>query len=124
MPRQAFTAPNVPTASGPYSACIRIGQMVWTAGQCGYLLDKTLVDSFEGQARQAFENLFAALAAGGCTEADVLSVNVFLANGDDFDRMNVVYRENFSEPYPVRTTVTVGLRPGVLFEVNAQAMVE
>jgi 2-iminobutanoate/2-iminopropanoate deaminase len=82
------------------------------------------VDGFEGQARQAFENLFAALAAGGCTEADVLSVNVFLANGDDFDRMNVVYRENFSEPYPVRTTVTVGLRPGVLFEVNAQAMVE
>jgi 2-iminobutanoate/2-iminopropanoate deaminase len=96
--------------------------MVWTAGQCGYLPDKQLVDGLEGQMHQAFKNLFQALESGGCTSDDVVAVNVYLADGDDFDAMNTVYREYFQEPYPVRTTITAGLRPGVLFEISAQAV--
>ena len=41
----------------------------------------------------------------------------------DFDRMNALYREFFAQPYPARTTVTAGLRPGVRFEITAQAYV-
>jgi 2-iminobutanoate/2-iminopropanoate deaminase len=52
----------------------------------------------------------------------VVSVNVFIVRSDDYDRMNGLYRSYFTEdPLPVRTTVTVGLRPGVLFEINAVA---
>lgn len=54
---------------------------------------------------------------------DVVSVNVFLATPDDFAEMNAVYAEFFtSEPFPARTTITAVLRPGVLFEINAQAV--
>ncbi|MBJ8344321.1 RidA family protein [Antrihabitans sp. YC2-6] len=107
----------------PYSPSVRRGNLVFTAGQCGYHLDKTLAEGFQAQTRLALENLGGALALSGATFADVVSVNVFLASGDDFEAMNAVYTEFFAEPFPARTTVTVGLRPGVLFEVNAQAVV-
>lgn len=122
MPRHTFTSPDAPKAGGPYSGAVRAGQHVWTAGQCGYRQDKSLVDGLEGQVRQAFANLLLALESAGAGEQDVTAVNVFLADGGDFEEMNAIYAEHFSEPYPVRTTVTVGLRPGVLFEINAQAV--
>ncbi|PKW18503.1 RidA family protein [Saccharopolyspora spinosa] len=124
MSRQAFTDVDLPPAGGPYSAAVRIGNIVAIAGQCGYLADRSLAPGgLEPQVRRAFENLMTALRSAGCSEADVITVNVFLADGDDFDAMNAIYREYFSEPGPARTTITAGLRPGVLFEVSAQAVV-
>ena len=122
MPREAFYPETAPQG-GAYSPAVRRGSFITTAGQCGYLPDKTLVEGLEAQIRQSFDNLFDALESAGCTEEDVVAVNVYLANGEDFDAMNLVYLEHFTEPLPARTTVTVGLRPGVLFEVNAQAVV-
>jgi len=90
----------------------------------GYLPDKTLASGFQAQARQALDNLMLALKAAGASEADVVNVNVFLADGADFEEMNTIYREYFRDPYPTRTTIVVGLRPGVQFEVNAQAMLD
>ncbi len=123
MPRHAFNPENSPTPGGPYRHAVRVGDLVWTAGQCGYRQDRSLVDHLQGQIAQAFANLFAALEAAGATESDIVSVNVYLADSDDFDAMNVEYRKHLTEPYPVLTTITAGLRPGVLFEINAQAVV-
>ena len=96
--------------------------MVFTAGQCGYHADKTLADGFEAQTRLALENLRAALALSGATVADVVTVNVFLTDPDRFEAMNAIYSDFFGNHQPARTTVTVTLRPGVLFEINAQAV--
>jgi 2-iminobutanoate/2-iminopropanoate deaminase len=122
LPRISFDPPAAPPAAGPYSHVVRIGNIVSTAGQCGFRADGSLVDGLTGQVRQALANLKTALTTAGCTEDDVIGVNVFLAADDDFAAMNDVYREHFSEPYPARTTVTATLRPGVLFEVNALAV--
>jgi len=113
-----------PPPGGPYSASVRRNDLVFTAGQCGYYPDRRLAEGLDSQVRVALQNLQAALALQSATLSDVVAVNVFLSRADDFDAMNAVYREFFNaEPLPVRTTVTVGLRPGVLFEVNAQAVV-
>lgn len=113
----------LPKPGGPYSHSVRRANLVFTAGQCGYHPDRTLADGLENQTRVALQNLRSALAQQDATLADVVTVNVFLADGDDFDAMNSVYAEFFTaDPRPCRTTVTVGLRPGVLFEVNAQAV--
>ena len=116
---------TLPKPGGPYSHSVRRGNLVFTAGQCGYHPDRTLADGLQAQTRVALQNLQAAFAQQGATLADVVTVNVFLSNADDFDAMNDVYAEFFTaEPRPTRTTVTVGLRPGVLFEVNAQAILD
>ncbi|WP_032379316.1 RidA family protein [Rhodococcoides fascians] len=120
MSDKTFQSP--PKPSGPYSASVRRGNMVFTAGQCGYHPDKTLADGFEAQTRLALENLRAALALSGATVADVVTVNVFLTDPDRFEAMNAIYSDFFGNHQPARTTVTVTLRPGVLFEINAQAV--
>ena len=51
------------------------------------------------------------LAAGGLTENNVVKVNVFLTSMSDFAAMNEVYKKQFSEPFPARSTVTVAELP-------------
>ena len=72
----------------------------------------------------AFDNLRQALAAHGATLDDVLSVEVYLASEEHFERMNELYFLRFGEPRPARTTITAGLRPNVLFEISALAVLE
>lgn len=112
-----------PPPGGAYSHSVRRGNFVAIAGQCGYLSDRTLVEGLEEQTRLAIKNLQFALEGAGGSMGDVITVNVFLTNSDHFDRMNEVYAEFFDTPYPARTTVFVGLRPGVLFEINALAVI-
>lgn len=120
-----MTYNTLPPPGGPYSPSVRRGNLVFLAGQVGYRPDRSLPDTFEEQARVALRNLETALAQQSATLTDVVAVNVFLTDSDDFAAMNAVYREFFdSEPLPTRTTVTVTLNPGVLFEVNAQAVVD
>jgi enamine deaminase RidA (YjgF/YER057c/UK114 family) len=76
------------------------------------------------QTRQAFVNLLAHLASAGATADDVISVRVFLTQVDHFAAMNEVYREFFNDPFPARSTIYVGLPPGLLVEIDALAVVE
>ncbi|MFE7438991.1 RidA family protein [Streptomyces chartreusis] len=121
MTHKAFDPPDIRPPGGPYSSVVRSGPFIATAGQCGYLKDGTLPAGLDEQVTQAFANLLAVLEAAGATTDDVVATTVHLADGDDFDRMNALYRQHFTPPYPARTTVTAGLRPGVLFEITAQA---
>jgi len=47
---------------------------------------------------------------------------VYLTDPADFAEMNDAYTELIREPYPSRTTVYVGLRPGLLVEIDALAV--
>ncbi|GAA3528167.1 RidA family protein [Amycolatopsis ultiminotia] len=124
MSRKTFTVPTAQRPAAALSAAAGVGRFVAISGQTGSRNGETVVEGFEAQTRLALERLFAALTAAGASETDVVDVGVFLSRGDDFDEMNRIYREYFSEPYPARTTATVGLRPGVLFEVNAKAVLD
>jgi 2-iminobutanoate/2-iminopropanoate deaminase len=57
------------------------------------------------QARQVFDNISVLLEEAGVTWADVVKVQIFLADFADFAAMNEIYGEYVSEPYPARTTV-------------------
>lgn len=122
MVRTAGTVSDGPPPGGPYSVSARIGALVAVAGQCGYRPDRSLVEGVQAQTALAFHNLEQALAASGASLDDVLSVDVFLTRVDDFLAMNEVYSQHFRAPYPARTTVYVGLRPGVLVEISALAV--
>lgn len=122
--RSQFATPEEsPTPAGPYSHVAVAGPFAFTAGQVG-------VDPETGQpagmsiivqTRQAITNLITALRGVSLTLESVVSVKVYLADDDHFDDMNAVYRESFSEPFPVRATVVTGLRPGILVEIEAIA---
>lgn len=117
------TTDAAPRPAGPYSQSTRIGAIVQSAGQVGLRPDGTLVEGVAGQTRQALRNVVAALAASGAAETDILSVRVYLTDPAHFAEMNEAYAEELSEPYPSRTTVYVGLRAGLLVEIDALAVV-
>ena len=123
MSKNEFIQPDdVATPSFPYSPVVASGDLVVTAGQVANDATGTIVaEDVEGQTRQVLHNIRACLAAAGCGLGDVIKVNAFLTNLDDFDVYNAVYREYFSAPYPARTTVGAALAPGLLVEVEVTA---
>jgi enamine deaminase RidA (YjgF/YER057c/UK114 family) len=101
---------------------VRIGSVVAGAGQVGAGADGTLVDGVGAQTRLALANVLANMAASGASADDVISVRVFLTERAHFTEMNEAYAAAFTEPYPARTTVYVGLPEGVLVEIDALAV--
>lgn len=122
MARTAGRSDQAPSPAGPYSPSVRIGSLVAGAGQAGMTTTGVIVEGVGPQTRQTLSNLLATLAASGASADDVLSVRVFLTDPADFDAMNAEYRTFFAEPYPARTTVYVGLPPGLLVEIDALAV--
>ena len=120
MPRKAITAPKA-SAVGPYSHGIDSEGLVFLSGQTP--IDPATGKIVEGdiiaQAQQSFNNLFGVLQAGGLSPDDVQKVNVFLTDMNDFSSMNEVYKKQFSEPYPARTTIGVAALPlGARIEIE------
>jgi 2-iminobutanoate/2-iminopropanoate deaminase len=81
-------------------------------------------DGIEAQTRQTLENLKSTLALAGASLADVVKVNIFLADMTTFTAMNGVYHEDFANEPPARTTVgTTGLvNSAMQIEIEAIAM--
>ena len=121
--KEAVTTSSAPRPAGPYSQAIRAGDLVFVAGQRPQDPATGQIDDGIGaQTRRVLQNVRSVLEAAGCTLADVVKVNVYLADLRDFDTFNAVYREFFSEPYPARTTVGSSLR-GILVEIDVIASV-
>ncbi|NLK29163.1 MAG: RidA family protein [Clostridiales bacterium] len=124
MKRTTIVAKNAPAAVGPYSHAVRTGDVLYTSGQLG--LDPVtgeLVEGVEAQAVQALNNLKAVVEAAGMTLADVVKTTVFLADINDFAKINKIYGEFFTGETPARSCVQVaGIPKGGLFEIEAIAV--
>ena len=123
MARKSVTAPNA-TSVGPYSHAVDADPYVYLSGQTpldsatGRLVEGTVGD----QTRQCFANLLAVLTAAGLTFDDVVKCSVFLTNMADFPAMNEVYAQQFTAPYPARTTIGVASLPlGARVEIELVA---
>jgi 2-iminobutanoate/2-iminopropanoate deaminase len=122
MGRNAIQPDGLATPKPPYSPVVVSGDTVYTAGQIANGPDGNLVEgAIEEQTRQVLQNVRTCVEAGGLTMADVVKVNAFLADLADFPGYNEVYTEFFDAPYPVRSSVQVGLPAGVLVEIEAVA---
>jgi 2-iminobutanoate/2-iminopropanoate deaminase len=123
MSENEFIQPDgVATPGFPYTPVVVSGDLVVTAGQVAN--DETgaiVADDIEGQTRRVLDNIRVCLAEAGCGLGEVIKVNAFLTDLANFEIYNAVYREYFSAPYPVRTTVGAALAPGFLVEVEVVA---
>ena len=126
MGKTVIATNEAPAAVGPYSQGIRVGDLVFTAGQLG-LIPGT--KEFAGpdtasQTRQALTNVQAVLeAAGSCLE-HALKATVFLQDMNEFSLMNQVYAEFFTKNPPARSAVEVAALPlggRVEIEIVAEA---
>jgi 2-iminobutanoate/2-iminopropanoate deaminase len=117
--RRAVRTEGAPQPLGGYSQGVVSGGLLFVSGQVP--LDpftRTVPDEFAAQVRRALDNVAAIAEAAGARLTDAVRVGVFLANLDDFSRMDAVYREYFHDPMPARTTVGAGIR-GYDIEIDA-----
>lgn len=107
-----------------YSAAVRAGGIIYTAGQIGAEVGGPTVTTGE-QVSTALRRVIAAVEAAGGGLDTVVKVNAFLADLDDFPEYDQIYREVFDvDPKPARTTVQVASLPAPLrIEVDAVASV-
>lgn len=110
-----------------YTDAVLAGGLLFVSGMVAVDGDGRLVggDDVIAQARQVFANLGAALAAGGCSFADVVKVTVFLTDVDDRAAVNTVRQEVFGATRPASTLVEVPRLAvtGALIEVECVASV-
>ncbi len=112
MSKQVISTTQAPGAIGPYSQAVQIGNLLFASGQLG-LIPETgqLAEGVEAQTTQALNNVKAILSEAGLGLEHVVKTTVFLADMNDFAKVNEIYGGFFSQPYPARSAVQVARLP-------------
>jgi 2-iminobutanoate/2-iminopropanoate deaminase len=121
--KQVVESSRVPRL-GPYSQAVRVGDLLFTAGQGGIDPKTGTVagPTFEAQARQAFENLRAVLEDAGSGLEQVVRVTCYMADPGAFVTLNELFAEYFPSAPPVRSVPVVSLPKSLLFSIDAIAV--
>jgi len=122
MSKSVIRTDNAPAAIGTYSQAVRIGELVFLSGQIPLVPEtmELISGDFRQQAQQAFRNLAAVAAAAGGSLDDLVKINIYLVDLDNFQTVNDVMSKLFGEPFPARAAVGVAALPrGSTIEVEA-----
>jgi 2-iminobutanoate/2-iminopropanoate deaminase len=115
-----------PFQGAPYNQAIRVGDIVFVAGQLGINLEtgELAGAGIAEQTEQIMANLGAILDAAGSSLDNLVKTTVFLMDLGDFSGMNEVYARHVGDRPPARSTVQIsGLPSGAVVEIEAIAHV-
>lgn len=126
MSKSVINSERAPAAIGTYSQAIRAGNTIYLSGQIPLDPESmTLVEGFEAQTTQVFENLKAVASAAGCSLNDIVKLNIFLTDLAHFAKVNEIMQRYFKAPYPARAAIGISALPlGALVEMDAILVVE
>ena len=116
---------KAPSAIGPYSQAVAVGNMLYTSGQIAINPASGNVEAqgIVGQTEQVMKNLGAVLEAAGTSFENAVKTTCFLADIKDFAAFNEIYGKYFTSK-PARSCVAVrDLPKGVLVEVEVIAVI-
>ncbi len=119
-------AADAPPAIGPYSQAVVANGFVFCTGQVAIDPhgDHIVEGDIKTQTHRVIQNLGAVLSAAGSGLSHVVRTTVFLTRFSDFEAMNEVYAQYFTETLPARSTVQVGALPrGLLVQIDCIAVV-
>ena len=112
MSKTIISTENAPAAIGTYSQAVRVENTVYLSGQIPLNpATMEMVEGFEQQTVQVFENLKAVAEAAGGSLSDIVKLNIFLTDLGNFTALNEVMGRYFNAPYPARAAVGVASLP-------------
>jgi 2-iminobutanoate/2-iminopropanoate deaminase len=115
---------QAPSAIGPYSQAILMGEFLYTSGQIALNPDtmEMMNSTIEEETELVLKNVEAILKAGGLGLAQVIKTTVYLTDLGEFSQMNQVYEKFFDKTKPARACVQVAALPkGAKVEIDAIA---
>jgi 2-iminobutanoate/2-iminopropanoate deaminase len=124
MEKKSIQTSKAPSAIGPYSQAIRIGDFLYTSGQIALNPDtmEMMSGEIEAETERVLKSIEAILQAGGLSLEHVIKTTVYLTDLGEFSRMNEVYEKFFEKTKPARACVQVAALPkGAKVEIDAIA---
>ena len=123
--KQEIYSNKAPEPIGPYSQCIKHGNLIFISGQIAINREtnKIISNNILDETEMVMENLKYILEKCNCSFKNVVKCSIFLSDLNLFDDVNKIYSKYFSEPYPARETVEVSKLPkNVNLEISAIAI--
>jgi 2-iminobutanoate/2-iminopropanoate deaminase len=129
MTKKRIETNRAPAAIGPYCQAVSVGEWVYCSGQLALDPDDAQMvggGDIEAETRQVLSNLDAVLEKAGASRGDVVKATVYLADMEEFSKMNQVYAVFFEGLVPpARATVQAAALPkGARVEIDFVAKVE
>ena len=124
MKKKPIQTSAAPSAIGPYSQAIRIGDFLYTSGQIALNPDtmEMMNGEIEEQTERVLKSIEAILKVDGLSLTHVIKTTVYLTDLGEFSRMNQVYEKFFEKTKPARACVQVAALPkGAKIEMDAIA---
>ena len=112
--KKIISTTKAPAPIGPYNQAILSGNTLYTSGQIAInpTTGELILDSIEAETTQVMENMKEVLAAADMTFEDVIKSSIFIADMNQFAKINTVYGSYFNEETaPARETVEVANLP-------------
>ncbi len=124
MTKTIIKPAGAPPAGGPYSHGVRIGDLLFCAGQIPTIPEtgQLVAGDIKVQTQRVLDNINLVLKDQGLTPANVVKATVFMTNLAQFADMNEAYGRFFASDFPARTTVQVAALPrGAQVEIEVIA---
>jgi 2-iminobutanoate/2-iminopropanoate deaminase len=124
MIKKTIETNQAPSAIGPYSQAIRIGDFLYTSGQIALNPDtmEMMNGDIEEETKWVLNNIEAILKADGLNLVNVIKATVYLTDLGEFSRMNQIYEKYFEQSKPARACVQVAALPkGAKIEIDVIA---
>jgi 2-iminobutanoate/2-iminopropanoate deaminase len=120
--KKIFYSDKAPKPRGPYSQAVIYNGLLYIAGQIPLNVETGLMvrGTIEEETDAVLNNIKIIVEEAGARMEDVLKVTCYLADLDDFERFNNVYKRYFLENPPARSTIQAGRLPlDVQVEIDA-----
>lgn len=111
--KKIIETPHAPAAIGTYSQAVQVGNMVYISGQIPLHPQtmKLVTTDFHAQVKQVFENLKAIVIAAGSNFSNIVKLQIYLQDMNQFAVVNEIMATYFEKPYPARAVVEVSRLP-------------
>jgi 2-iminobutanoate/2-iminopropanoate deaminase len=124
MTKTTIKPAKSPAAVGPYNHAVRVGDLLFCAGQIP-IDPKTgnlVTGDIQVQTKRVLQNVKAILDDQKLAFANVVKSTVFLTDLANFAGMNEIYAKYFTSDFPARSTIQVaGLPKGAGVEIEVIA---
>ena len=123
MKKNIISTSKAPAAVGTYSQAVAVtgGTSIYLSGQIPLVPEtmEVVEGNIEAQIHQVFKNLIAVCQEAGGDLSNIVKLNIFLTDLNNFAVLNEIMATYFDQPYPARAAIGVNELPkGVSVEMD------
>ena len=129
MKKHIISTSKAPAAVGTYSQAVAVigGTSIYLSGQIPLVPEtmEVVEGNIEAQIHQVFKNLIAVCQEAGGDLSNIVKLNIFLTDLNNFAVLNEIMASYFDQPYPARAAIGVNELPkGVSVEMDGVMVID